>query len=204
MKLVGMLDSPYVRRVALALDRYGVPFEHSSLSVFRQYDEFVQVNPVVKAPTLVLDDGTVVMDSTLILDYFEHQAAPQAKLLPALPAQRAADLRCLGLALAACEKAVQLVYESNLRPAEKQHQPWVDRVDGQLLAACDALDEELSRRPPLNDPNKPGLVDITSVVAWSFIGLMLPEQFPGKDFPALRHLAEALENTRLFQRHPMR
>lgn len=70
MKLVGMLDSPYVRRVAISLDLYGVEFEHQALSVFTTYDEFARINPVVKAPSLVLDDSTVLMDSSLILDYF--------------------------------------------------------------------------------------------------------------------------------------
>lgn len=82
MKLVGMLDSPYVRRVAIALDLYGVDFEQQSLSVFSTFAEFARINPVVKAPTLVLDDGTVLMDSSLILDYFESLAPADKKLLP--------------------------------------------------------------------------------------------------------------------------
>ena len=71
MKLIGMLDSPYVRRTAISLQLLGVPFEHQSLSVFRTYDQFRRINPVVKAPTMVCDDGTVLMDSTLILQYAE-------------------------------------------------------------------------------------------------------------------------------------
>lgn len=49
MKLVGMLDSPYVRRVAISLELYGVAFEHQALSVFSTFDEFSGINPVVKA-----------------------------------------------------------------------------------------------------------------------------------------------------------
>ena len=67
MKLIGMLDSPYVRRVAVSLQVMGIEFEHQSLSVFRGYDEFALINPVVKAPTLLFDDGGMLMDSTLIL-----------------------------------------------------------------------------------------------------------------------------------------
>ena len=66
MKLIGMLDSPYVRRVAISLQLLGLRFEHQSLSVFRGFDSSSSINPVVKAPTLVCDDGTVLMDSTLI------------------------------------------------------------------------------------------------------------------------------------------
>uniref|UniRef100_UPI0019533B88 glutathione S-transferase N-terminal domain-containing protein n=2 Tax=Pseudomonadota TaxID=1224 RepID=UPI0019533B88 len=67
MKLIGMLDSPFVRRVAISLRLLGLPFEHAAVSVFRGFDEFQRINPVVKAPTLVCDDGTVLMDSTLLL-----------------------------------------------------------------------------------------------------------------------------------------
>src|SRR5207237_6777612 len=62
MQLIGMLDSPYVRRVAVSLQLLGVRFQHQSLSVFRTYTEFQKINPVVKAPTVVCDDGTVLMD----------------------------------------------------------------------------------------------------------------------------------------------
>src|ERR1700756_1249005 len=82
MKLIGMLDSPYVRRVAISLELYGVAFEHQSLSVFSTFDEFSRINPVVKAPTLVLDDGTMLMDSGLILEYLEALAPAAKKLLP--------------------------------------------------------------------------------------------------------------------------
>ena len=147
MKLIGMLDSPYVRRVAISLQLLDLPFEHQSLSVFRGFDEFSRINPVVKAPTLVCDDGTVLMDSTLILQYAEALAHPRS-LLPTEPAALAQALRATGLALAACEKAVQIVYERGLRPAEKQHEPWVTRVTGQLLAACDGLGTGLTPQTP--------------------------------------------------------
>ena len=84
MKLIGMLDSPYVRRVAISLQFLGLSFEHQSLSVFRTFAEFQKINPVVKAPTFIADDGTVLMDSTLILEYVEALARPRT-LMPATP-----------------------------------------------------------------------------------------------------------------------
>lgn len=62
MKLIGMLDSPYVRRVAIALEALSVQFEHEAVSVFSTFEKFQAINPVVKAPTLVCDDGEVIMD----------------------------------------------------------------------------------------------------------------------------------------------
>ena len=68
MRLIGMLDSPYVRRVAVSLTFMGLDFSQESVSVFRHYEAFAAINPVVKAPTLVTDAGMVLMDSTLILE----------------------------------------------------------------------------------------------------------------------------------------
>src|SRR5215475_3969905 len=128
MKLIGMLDSPFVRRCAISMKLMGVPFEHESLSVFRTYDQFRKINPVVKAPTLVCDDGTVLMDSTLILDYLETCVEPGSALMPKAGGARREALRLVGLAMAACEKCVQIVYEKEQRPPEKLHAPWMSRV----------------------------------------------------------------------------
>ena len=107
MKLIGMMDSPYVRRVAISLELYGVEFASHPLSVFSSFEAFSRINPAVKAPTLVLDNGIRLMDSSLILSYFETQAAPGRKLLPVAPDALARDLQTLGFILAAGEKAVQ-------------------------------------------------------------------------------------------------
>ena len=148
MQLIGMLDSPYVRRVAISLQLLKLPFEHRSISVFRQFDQFAQINPVVKAPSLVCDDGAVLMDSTLILEYAEYLAATGRSLMPTRLADRQHALRTIGLALAACEKSVQIVYEHNVRPPEKIHAPWLERITGQLRTAYGALEAELCARPP--------------------------------------------------------
>ncbi|WP_460136719.1 glutathione S-transferase [Pseudomonas sp. S1_E04] len=197
MKLVGMLDSPYVRRVAISLDLYGVDFVHDPLSVFRTFNEFAQINPVVKAPTLVLDDGTVLMDSSLILDYLEALAPADRKLLPQQPAALAKDLHVLGLALAACEKSVQIVYEHNLRPAEKLHAPWLERVTGQLLAAYALLDKQLGNSEALTQAS------ITAAVAWSFSQLTVASVVKADAFPNLQRHAERLEQHPAFKKYPI-
>ncbi|MGY2165796.1 glutathione S-transferase [Pseudomonas tolaasii] len=197
MKLIGMLDSPYVRRVAISLDLYGMPFEHQALSVFRHFPEFSQINPVVKAPTLVLDDATVLMDSSLILDYLEALAPADKKLLPQSPAARARDLQVLGLALAACEKSVQIVYEHNLRPAEKQHAPWLDRVGGQLLAAYALLEKHLPDDETLTQAS------LTAAVAWSFSQFTVASVVNADAFPNLKRHAERLEQHPAFKRYPI-
>lgn len=190
MQLIGMLDSPYVRRVAISLQLLQLPFEHRSLSVFRTFDQFRAINPVVKAPTLVCDDGTVLMDSTLILDYAEALAAPRSLMPSALP-ERQAALRTIGLALAACEKSVQLVYERNLRPPEKQHEPWAARVIGQIHAAYGELEAQLAKHPP--GDTRTGAAEVTTAVAWHFTERMLPGTVRDSGYPKLRALSARAE-----------
>lgn len=199
MKLVGMLDSPYVRRVAIALDLYGVDFEQQSLSVFSTFAEFATINPVVKAPTLVLDNGTVLMDSSLILDYFESLAPADKKLLPQTAAARARDLQVIGLALAACDKSVQIYYEHNLRPTEKLHEPWLERVTGQLLAAYGGLDKLL-----VNAPDRPlNLASLSAAVAWSFSRYAVPSVVKAQDFPNVQRHTQWAERHPAFGKYPI-
>jgi glutathione S-transferase len=188
MQLIGMLDSPYVRRVAISLQLLGLPFEHRSLSVFRTFDQFRAINPVVKAPTLVCDDGTVLMDSTLMLDYAEALAAPKSLLPRGLP-ERLAALRTIGLALAACEKSVQLVYERNLRPPEKQHEPWASRVLGQMRAAFDELEAELANRARPGPAQHIDAAGVATAVAWHFTERMLRGTLKDVGYPRLRELS---------------
>lgn len=195
-----MLDSPYVRRVAISLRLLGLPFEHRSISVFSTFAQFQQINPVVKAPTLVCDDGVCLMDSTLILDYAESLAAPSRSLRPGTPTALRRDLQLLGLALAACEKTVQIVYEQNLRPAEKQHAPWLDRVGGQLAAAYAALEAELARAPlKLDAVTQAG---VTTAVAWSFTQMLLPGVVDAATHPVLADFAARAEQLPVFLATP--
>ena len=193
MKLIGMLDSPYVRRVAISLQLLGIRFEHQSLSVFGGFEEFQRINPLVKAPTLICDDGELLIDSTLILQYAEAIASTGKSLMPTSKAEQQHALHIIGLALAACEKSVQIVYERNLRPTEKQHAPWVERVTGQLLAAYAALESSFRDQPQSITSSSIDQAGITTAVAWKFTQEMLPEIIPAADYPALRALSEQAE-----------
>ena len=202
MKLIGMLDSPYVRRVAVSLQMLGLRFEHQSLSVFSTFDQFRQINPVVKAPTLVADDGTVLMDSTLILQYAEAIAMPAARRTPVMPAELLRSQYLLGLALAACDKAVQLVYERMVRPTEKLHQPWFDRVSLQMLAALDTLEAEQKRDPLDAGSAAMPPAGVMIAVTWHFIQQMLPEVAAAARYPALADYSRQAEARPEFKAAP--
>ncbi|MDF3834710.1 glutathione S-transferase [Cupriavidus basilensis] len=200
MQLIGMLDSPYVRRVAISLRLLDMPFEHQPVSVFSTFEQFRAINPVVKAPTLVCDNGVVLMESGLILDYLETQAG--RSLMPSGGSARQHALRIAGLALAACEKTVQIVYERNLRPAEKQHEPWLARVRGQLLAACSALETELAGVALPADERTLTQADVTTAVAWRFTQMMLPEEVDASAYPVLASFSAAAEQLAAFKDTP--
>lgn len=202
MKLIGMLDSPYVRRVAVSLKRMGVAFEHEAVSVFRGMDRFREINPVIKAPTFITDDGQVLMESSLILDYVECLVGPGRGLMPAELTQRARTLRLTGLALVAYEKAVQIHYERNLRPAEVQHGPWVERVGEQLRSACAELERELSAQP-LSAGLDIGQDGLSIAVGWSFIQLVVPDQASAQQFVQLAAFTERAEQLEVFRALPI-
>jgi glutathione S-transferase len=193
MRLIGMMDSPYVRRTAISLRLMAIPFTSERVSVFRHYETFASINPVVKAPTLVTAGGVVLMDSSLILDYLERLVPAERRLTPSTVTEHARALRIIGLALAACDKTVQIVYEHTLRPAEKQHQPWLDRVRGQVLSAYDLLERELGTGEDWLFDSRLSQPDITTAVAWRFTGDTIGDVVKAGNYPALSRFSKRAE-----------
>ncbi|RZT35469.1 glutathione S-transferase family protein [Cupriavidus agavae] len=200
MRLIGMLDSPYVRRAAISMRLLGLDFEHEPVSVFRTYEQFRSINPAVKAPTLICDNGVVLMDSTLIVDYAEALAG--RSLMPTALEVRQRALRTIGLALAACEKAVQNVYEHNIRPAEKIHQPWLDRVNEQCASAFAMLEEEISRQSMPIDEARLDQAGLTAAVVWTFAQAMLPGKINPANHPRLHAYTKLVEDFPPFRAMP--
>jgi glutathione S-transferase len=202
MQLIGMLDSPYVRRVAIVLIMAKTPFIHRPISLFRHIDQFSKLNPLLKAPTLVTDDGVALMDSSVILDYLAGVDPRIAALTPsaAPEPQRLAALRATALALTVMEKAVQRHYERMLRPVEKQDGPWVDRVMGQLTAGLSALDVELPGSGWI--AGELGLADITVVCAFGFTHSVLADVVDTGLYPNLGAFSARAEALPAFRGAP--
>mgnify|MGYP001605732112 FL=1 len=201
MRLIGMLDSPYVRRVAISLEFLGIPFEQDAISVFSTYEAFQRVNPVVKAPTLVCDDGEVLMDSSLILQFVEATRTGGDSLWSLGDATRMQhEMRAVSLALAACEKSAQIVYERKLRPSSAQYEPWVERVQGQLLEAYAGLEREVqTRQPVFAEPRRQA--SITAAVVWQFTQSMLAPIVAAENYPGLVALSARMERTPEFLKY---
>jgi len=202
MKLVGMLDSPYVRRVAVCLDVLGVPFEHEAVSVFSTFERFQLINPVVKAPTLVCDDGGILMDSALILQYVEATGATASPLWDTVPEARLLQFRRVAYASAACEKVVQLVYEMQLRPPEAQHEPWKSRVRGQFRAAFQALEALTPDFETGVDTQHLNHASIWSAIVWQCARSLIPDEISPAVHPKLDRLSALFEALPVFRRYP--
>ena len=140
------------------------------------------------------------MDSTLIIDHVETVAG--RSLMPRGAGQRQRALRIVGLGLAACEKSVQIVYERNLRPAEKRHEPWMARVKAQLAAACAELEAELAAQRVPADASSMTQADVTAAVAWRFTQELLPGEVDPSSHPATARHSQAAEELAAFLAAP--
>src|SRR5262245_25735854 len=82
MLLVGMFDSPYVRRVAISMRLLDIPLEPANWSIGRDQARIAELNPLGQVPVLVLDDGEVLVDSMAILDHLDQRVGPERALVP--------------------------------------------------------------------------------------------------------------------------
>lgn len=146
MILIGMFDSPFVRRVAVSLGVLGLPFEHRDWSTGRDAAQIRQYNPLGRVPTLVLDSEEVLFESSVVLDYLDQTVGAARALLPASGIERRQALQLVALATGAADKAVSMVYERVYRPEDKRHAPWLERCAVQIDSALTALEAHCIQR----------------------------------------------------------
>lgn len=147
MILIGMVDSPYVRRVAVSLRLLGFAFEHRTWSVGADFERIRRYNPLGRVPTLVLDDGEALLESSAILDWIDDSVGAQRALLPPGGIERRRALRLMAVATGAADKAVAQLYEQAFRPADKRHAPWVERCRAQMQAGLAELERACAETP---------------------------------------------------------
>ena len=140
MILIGQYDSPFVRRVAIALRLYGLAFQHRPWSTFGDADKIAPFNPLRRVPTLVFEDGEVLIESTAILDYLDEVVGPEKAMIADSGPERRHALKICALATGLGDKAVSLVYERVLR--KDQSKLWVERCEAQIAGVLDVLETE--------------------------------------------------------------
>ena len=197
MILIGQYDSPFVRRVALALWLYGLPFEQRPWSTFGDAEKLAAFNPLRRVPTLLLDGGEVLIESTAILDYLDELVGPEkAMIAESGPARRHA-LKICALGSGLGDKAVSLIYERVLR--KEQLQLWVERCQAQIGGVLDVLEQERAAvATPYWFGTHIGHADIMVACALRFTGEAHPGLFDAR-YPALQAHAARCEALPPFQ-----
>jgi glutathione S-transferase len=192
MILIGHYDSPFVRRVAIALRFYGMAYEHRAWSVFAQSDEIAAYNPLKRVPTLVLEDGEVLIESGAILDWLDEAAGPERALIAASGLERRQALKVCALATGLADKGVSLVYERAVH--NRTTALWVERCQSQIGGVLDALEADRAARPgrwwfgeQINH------ADVAVACVLRFLCEAHPEVFDRTRWPVLAAHAKACE-----------
>jgi len=195
--LIGQYDSPFVRRVGIALRLYGMAFEHRPWSTFGDAELLARFNPLTRVPTLVIDGGETLVDSGTILDHLDELAGDRALIARSGPARRQALKVCaLGTGLA--DKAVALFYERALH--EQQSALWAERCRTQVNATLDALEADRAARPtPFWFGDAIGHADIAVACALRFTREAHPGLLDDVRTPALAAHAARCEAMDVFR-----
>lgn len=197
MILIGQYDSPFVRRVGIALMLYGLAFEHRPWSTFGDAGRIRPLSPLAKVPVLVLD-GVALTDSHVILAQLDEMAPPGRALMPEAPAARLAARRLIGLAMGLADTAVGLFYE--LRLHDSPSAMLVERRRGQVQAAAAALEAAAAATAtPFLCGEAIGHADIAAAAAMRFVAEAHPGLVPAEAVPALAARCAALEAMPVFR-----
>ncbi|MDJ0944776.1 MAG: glutathione S-transferase family protein [Kiloniellales bacterium] len=193
MILVGQYDSPFVRRVAVALNHYALPFERRVLSVFADFDDVLAINPLGKVPVLILAEGDHLYDSRAILEYLEDVAPPDRRLSPAGDSERREMFRVEAVGIGLAEK----LYERGIEFARRSpgtHDPaWVERLERQIERALLWLEAKATKPWLVGDAMT--RADLAVAVAVTHAVEKLPQLFDPARLPGLdahRRSCEAL------------
>ena len=187
MILIGRYRSPFTRRVAISLRHFGLEYEHRPITAWNDLAEVRRFNPAGRVPSLVLDSGEVLFDSTAILDYLDQLAGPARALVPFQEPGRHEVLRVVAAAMGALEKIVAALYEQTMHPPEKVHAPWVRHNEDQAASALAWLDARPGSHWLALD--RFTQADVTTVAMYDFARIVTPALVPDRRYPRLDALA---------------
>jgi glutathione S-transferase len=191
MILVGQYDSPFVRRVAITLNLYGMKFRRNAISVFSNAKEMANINPIIRIPSLILSDGGVLIDSGAIIDYLDGLAGAERALTPPSGTERQMVLQVMAYATGAIDKLGTIVYERSFHPPEHVALEWIARCRSQLEGALSVL-EDLPKEPYFLG-ERLSQADVTVGTMMGYLELR-PKDAPARgSYPTLEALSERLE-----------
>jgi glutathione S-transferase len=198
MFLISQYDSPFVRRTAIALRLYGIGFEHRPWSTFGDAGKIAPYNPLRRVPTLVLNDGEVLIESTAILDYLDELVGEGKAMIASRGPERRKHLKICALATGLGDKSVSLVYEHVLR--QEQLKLWVERCETQISGVLDVLEQARAEvAAPYWFGERIGHADVAVACVLRFTGEAHPHLFNAARHPALTAHAARCEALSPFQ-----
>jgi glutathione S-transferase len=189
MKLIIAKPSPYARKARIALLEKRIPFETVIDVPWNTGTHAPSFNPLGKIPILVLDDGRVVHDSKVIIEYLETLELPP-RLIPPEPLQRVAHKQIEATADGVCDAVVLIVLEKSRAPALRSAD-WIARQRRKVEAGTKALHEELGARQWFVG-SQFGLADIAVGCMLGYLDCRLPEFEWRGACPELVDFAECL------------
>jgi glutathione S-transferase len=198
MILIGQYDSPFVRRVGIALTLYNLPFEHRPWSSFGEADKIRQYNPLTRVPTLVLDNGEVLIDSHIILDYLDSLMPAEVRMFPTAEPARHQALKVAALATGLGDMAVSLFYETQLHATASD--VLIKRRRTQIANVFIALEaDRADRKTDYWFGSRIGHADIVVATVLRFMTEVHADLISMADYPALSAHAARLEALPVFQ-----
>ena len=206
MKLIGNFLSPFARRVAVSLNAMGFDYEMNNLLAFGNEDAIRPHNPLVRVPTLILDNNEVLVESYAILDYLDEVAGDHNRLIPARGAERRRVMKDTAVGVGSMDRAQWAVYEFRHRPEEKVHQPWADHNDVKALAGLkylDVLAEKAGDANWLSGTDRMSQSDISAAVSYGFAAKVRPNLNLAGEAPALTSFVNRCEVLEAFASSPI-
>lgn len=144
MKLIGSLTSPYVRKVRVVMAEKRIECEFEVQSPWAETSTVAELNPLGKVPVLVLDDGTALFDSRVIVEYLDI-LTPVSRMIAENGRQRILVKRWEALGDGICDAAAAIFLEQK-RPAKQQSADWVKRQQLKVVNGVKLIADELAER----------------------------------------------------------
>lgn len=199
MILVGQFDSPFTRRVGITLTLYGITFEHRPWSVMGDAERLAEVNPLIRVPTLILDNGDVLIETANIIDYVDSLVPAAKRLLPQTNPARYSMLKTVSLASGISDMAVRLFYEQRLHDAPSPS--YMARLTRQAEGALRALDKERAASGSKYwFDERLSQADIAVTAMWRHLSEAHPTIAVAANYPALSAHAARMEALPVFQK----
>ena len=189
MKLYTSPTSPYARKVRIVLTEKKIECEQVDADPWSAETTIPHFNPLGKIPVLVLDDGTGLYDSRVIVEYLDT-VSPVSRLIPEPSRQRIAVRRWEALADGICDAAIAVVRELK-RPTRQQSREWIDRHSQKMRRGVQDMANELDDRVWCSGEQY-SLADIATGCALGYLDLRHPAVDWRTDFPNLVRLADKL------------